>query len=67
MVDYLQRYSQGMKRVLNTFGPVPDFSGEPAARIIKEICELIPAEQEHLTARRERRDQLLMGLAKLKE
>uniref|UniRef100_A0A8C1F6W6 L-gulonate 3-dehydrogenase n=1 Tax=Cyprinus carpio carpio TaxID=630221 RepID=A0A8C1F6W6_CYPCA len=53
MVDYLQRYSQGMKRVLNTFGP--------------EICELIPAEQEHLTARRERRDQLLMGLAKLKE
>ncbi|XP_026100964.1 lambda-crystallin [Carassius auratus] len=67
MEDYLQRYSEGMKRVLNTFGPVPDFSGEPAARIIKEIGELIPAEQEHLTARRERRDQLLMGLAKLKE
>lgn len=67
MEDYLQRYREGIKRVLNTFGPVPDFSGEPAARIIKEICELIPAEQEHLTARRERRDQLLMGLAKLKE
>ncbi|XP_058644112.1 lambda-crystallin homolog isoform X2 [Onychostoma macrolepis] len=67
MADYLQRYSEGIKRVLNTFGPVPDFSGEPAARIIKEICELIPAEQEHLTSRRERRDQLLRGLAKLKE
>ncbi|XP_051761589.1 lambda-crystallin homolog isoform X2 [Ctenopharyngodon idella] len=67
MEDYLQRYSEGMKRVLNAFGPVPDFSGEPAARIIKEICELIPGEQEHLTARRERRDQLLMGLAKLKK
>lgn len=67
MKDYLQRYSEGMKRVLNTFGPVPDFSGEPAARVIKEICELIPGEQEHLSARRERRDQLLMGLAKLKE
>ncbi|CAM4604713.1 hypothetical protein PO909_033508 [Leuciscus waleckii] len=67
MEDYLQRYSEGMKRVLATFGPVPDFSGEPAARIIKEICELIPSEQEHLTARRERRDQLLMGLAKLKK
>ncbi|XP_016316405.1 lambda-crystallin-like [Sinocyclocheilus anshuiensis] len=67
MEDYLQRYSEGIKRVLNTFGPVPDFSGEPADRIIKEICELIPAEQEHLTARRERRDQLLMGLAKLKK
>jgi len=35
MEDYLQRYSDGMKRVLTTFGPVPDFSGEPAARIIK--------------------------------
>uniref|UniRef100_A0A8C1GPZ9 L-gulonate 3-dehydrogenase n=1 Tax=Cyprinus carpio TaxID=7962 RepID=A0A8C1GPZ9_CYPCA len=67
MEDYLQRYSEGMKRVLNTFGPVPDFSGEPAARIVKEICELIPAEQEHLTVRRERRDQLLMELAKLKK
>uniref|UniRef100_A0A672SIG1 3-hydroxyacyl-CoA dehydrogenase NAD binding domain-containing protein n=1 Tax=Sinocyclocheilus grahami TaxID=75366 RepID=A0A672SIG1_SINGR len=67
MEDYLQRYSEGIKRVLNTFGPVSDFSGEPADRIIKEICELIPAEQEHLTARRERRDQLLMGLAKLKK
>ncbi|XP_056097307.1 lambda-crystallin homolog [Rhinichthys klamathensis goyatoka] len=67
MEDYLQRYSEGMKRVLTTFGPVPDFSGEPAARIIKEVCELIPSEQEHLTARRERRDQLLMGLAKLKK
>uniref|UniRef100_A0A672Q7X7 Crystallin, lambda 1 n=1 Tax=Sinocyclocheilus grahami TaxID=75366 RepID=A0A672Q7X7_SINGR len=67
MEDYLQRYSEGMKRVLSTFGPVPDFSGEPAARIVKEICELIPAEQEHLTVRRERRDQLLMELAKLKK
>lgn len=67
MEDYLQRYSEGMKRVLTTFGPVPDFSGEPAARIIKEVCELIPSEHKHLTARRERRDQLLMGLAKLKK
>ncbi|KTF83135.1 hypothetical protein cypCar_00036701 [Cyprinus carpio] len=67
MEDYLQRYTEGMKRVLNTFGPVPDFSGEPAARIVKEICELIPAEQQHLTVRRERRDQLLMELAKLKK
>lgn len=40
MEDYLQRYSEGMKRVLNTFGPVPDFSGEPAARIIK-VCNII--------------------------
>lgn len=67
MEDYLQRYSEGIKRVLNTFGPVPEFSREAAAKITKEICELIPADQEHLTARRESRDQLLMGLAKLKK
>lgn len=67
MEDYLQRYSEGIKRVLKSFGPVPEFSGDAAARITEEICELIPADQEHLTARRERRDQLLMGLAKLKK
>ncbi|XP_055070700.2 lambda-crystallin homolog [Misgurnus anguillicaudatus] len=67
MEDYLQRYSEGIKRVLKSFGPVPEFSGDAAARIKEEICELIPADQEHLTARRERRDQLLMGLAKLKK
>ncbi len=39
MEDYLQRYSGGIKRVLNTFGPVPDFSGEPAAGIIK-VCNI---------------------------
>ncbi|XP_035612946.1 lambda-crystallin homolog [Oncorhynchus keta] len=65
--DYLQRYREGMKRVLNTFGPVPEFSGEAAERINKEMCELIPADQQPLSARRERRDQLLMGLAKLKK
>lgn len=34
---------------------------------LQEISELIPGDQEHLTARRERRDQMLMGLAKLKK
>ncbi|XP_046902285.1 lambda-crystallin homolog [Hypomesus transpacificus] len=65
--DYLQRYSQGMGRVLEAFGPVPDFSGEAASQINKEMCELIPSDHEHLSARRERRDQLLMGLAALKK
>uniref|UniRef100_W5KDH1 L-gulonate 3-dehydrogenase n=1 Tax=Astyanax mexicanus TaxID=7994 RepID=W5KDH1_ASTMX len=65
--DYLKRYREGMRRVLSSFGPIPEFDGEAAARINKEICELIPNDQEHLSARRERRDQLLMGLAKLKK
>ncbi|MCI4378294.1 hypothetical protein PGIGA_G00214320 [Pangasianodon gigas] len=65
--DYLGRYREGMRRVLSSFGPIPEFDGEAAARINKEICEFIPSDQEHLSARRERRDQLLMGLAKLKK
>uniref|UniRef100_A0A673YZL1 L-gulonate 3-dehydrogenase n=1 Tax=Salmo trutta TaxID=8032 RepID=A0A673YZL1_SALTR len=65
--DYLQRYREGMRRVLTAFGPVPEFSGEAAECINKEMCELTPADPQHLSARRERRDQLLMGLAKLKK
>uniref|UniRef100_A0A4W5MYN1 L-gulonate 3-dehydrogenase n=1 Tax=Hucho hucho TaxID=62062 RepID=A0A4W5MYN1_9TELE len=65
--DYLQRYREGMRSVLTAFGPVPEFSGEAAEGINKEMCELIPADPQHLSARRERRDQLLMGLAKLKK
>ncbi|KAG9349714.1 hypothetical protein JZ751_028162 [Albula glossodonta] len=65
--DYLRRYREGMRRVLSSFGPVPELSGQEADAITKEMCELIPSDQQHLSARRERRDQLLMGLAKLKK
>lgn len=33
--DYLQRYRTGMRRVLSSTGPVPQFSGEAAERITK--------------------------------
>ncbi|KAF4087268.1 hypothetical protein AMELA_G00093460 [Ameiurus melas] len=65
--DYLGRYREGMRRVLSNFGPTPEFDGEAATRITEEICEFIPSDQENLSARRERRDQLLMRLAKLKK
>lgn len=65
--DYLKRYREGMRRVLSSFGPVSEFDGEAAATINKEICELIPSDQGHLFARRERRDELLMKLAKIKK
>ncbi|XP_015234381.1 PREDICTED: lambda-crystallin homolog [Cyprinodon variegatus] len=64
--DYMRRYGEGITRVLNSFGPVPDFFGEPAKAIIKEMCELIPSDQQHLSGRKERRDMLLMHLSKLK-
>ncbi|KAG7501585.1 lambda-crystallin-like [Solea senegalensis] len=65
--DYMKRYSGGLSRVLTSFGPVPDFCGEGAKKICNEMSELIPSDQKHLTARKERRDQLLMGLSKLKK
>ncbi|XP_026233085.1 lambda-crystallin homolog [Anabas testudineus] len=65
--DYMKRYGEGVTRVLNSFGPVPDFFSKGAKSIINEMCELIPSDPQHLSARRERRDQLLMGLAKLKK
>ncbi|KAJ8352600.1 hypothetical protein SKAU_G00240760 [Synaphobranchus kaupii] len=65
--DYLRRYREGMKRVLSSFGPVPEFSGEEAKSINQEICGLIPSDQHHLSTRRQWRDHLLMGLAKMKK
>ncbi|XP_035533181.1 lambda-crystallin homolog [Morone saxatilis] len=65
--DYMKRYGEGITRVLNSFGPVPDFCGEGAKSINNEMSELIPNDRQHLSARIERRDQLLMRLAKLKK
>ncbi|KAK9537216.1 hypothetical protein VZT92_004851 [Zoarces viviparus] len=66
--DYMKRYGEGIQRILTSFGPVPDFSGSEGAKsIVNDMCELIPNDQQHLSARMERRDQLLMGLAKLKK
>ncbi|XP_057707467.1 lambda-crystallin homolog [Corythoichthys intestinalis] len=65
--DYLKRYGEGFQRVLRSFGPVPDFSAEDAKSVVSEMCELIPNDEQHLSARRERRDQLLMGLSRLKK
>ncbi|KAG9333385.1 hypothetical protein JZ751_012694 [Albula glossodonta] len=35
--DYLSRYREGMKRVLSSFGPIPEFSGEEA-KSINQVC-----------------------------
>ncbi|XP_037746789.1 lambda-crystallin homolog isoform X4 [Chelonia mydas] len=67
MTNYCERYREGMIHVLNTFGPVPDFSGEIEQQISQAMSEKTPADPEHLNARRAGRDECLMGLAKLKE
>lgn len=66
MVSYCDRYSEGMKRVLKTFGPVPEFSGATVEKVDQAMCAKVPADPEHLAARRRWRDDCLMRLAKLK-
>lgn len=66
MVSYCGRYSDGMKRVLKTFGPVPEFSGATVEKVNQDMCMKVPDDPEHLAARRQWRDDCLMKLAKLK-
>ncbi|KAK7800599.1 hypothetical protein U0070_024225 [Myodes glareolus] len=67
IVSYCDRYSDGMKRVLKTFGPVPEFSGATAEKVNQDMCMKVPDDPEHLAARRQWRDDCLKRLAKLKQ
>ncbi|KAB1267507.1 Lambda-crystallin-like protein [Camelus dromedarius] len=66
MLSYCDRYSEGMRRVLKTFGPIPEFSGAAAEKVHQAMCVKVPDDPAHLAARREWRDGCLMRLAKLK-
>lgn len=33
MLSYCNRYGEGMKRVLKTFGPIPEFSGSTVEKV----------------------------------
>ncbi|XP_061697792.1 lambda-crystallin homolog isoform X2 [Syngnathoides biaculeatus] len=65
--DYMKRYGEGIQRVQRSVGAVPDFFSEDAKSIVSEMCDLVPNNERHLSARRARRDQLLMRLAHLKK
>ncbi|XP_030163352.1 lambda-crystallin homolog isoform X2 [Lynx canadensis] len=66
VLSYCDRYSEGMKRVLKTFGPIPEFSGATVEKVNQAMCLKVPADPEHLAARRRWRDECLQRLAKLK-
>ncbi|XP_012664967.2 lambda-crystallin homolog [Otolemur garnettii] len=65
-LSYCDRYSEGMKRVLKTFGPIPEFSRATAELVNQALCRKVPDDPEHLAARRQWRDECLMRLSKLK-
>ncbi|XP_067889770.1 lambda-crystallin homolog isoform X2 [Heterodontus francisci] len=63
--NYCDRYNVGMKRVLSSFGPVPEFSGEVMEKINQAMSQRIPPDPENLNAQRQWRDSRLAALAKL--
>ncbi|XP_006894187.1 PREDICTED: lambda-crystallin homolog [Elephantulus edwardii] len=67
MLSYCERYSEGMRRVLKTFGTIPEFSGATVQKVNQAMCERVPDDPEHLAARRKWRDECLMRLSKLKQ
>ncbi|XP_075419709.1 lambda-crystallin homolog [Tenrec ecaudatus] len=66
VLSYCDRYSEGMRRVLKTFGPIPEFSGATVQKVNQAMCEKVPDDPKHLAARRKWRDECLMRLSKLK-
>ncbi|XP_045700859.1 lambda-crystallin homolog isoform X2 [Phyllostomus hastatus] len=66
MLSYCDRYGESMKRVLKTFGPIPEFSGATVEKVHQAMCVKVPADPEHLAARRQWREKCLMRLANLK-
>jgi len=66
IVDYCNRYSDTMNRVMSTFGPLPSMSSDTEAvrRIAAALDERIPVDQ--LSNRRQWRNDRLIALAKLK-
>ncbi|XP_051881529.1 lambda-crystallin homolog [Pristis pectinata] len=64
--SYCERYDEGLKRVLSSFGPVPEFSGEVMEKINQAMSQKTPSDPESLNARRLWRDAHLAALAKLK-
>ncbi|XP_069323556.1 lambda-crystallin homolog isoform X2 [Eulemur rufifrons] len=65
-LNYFDRYSESMKRVLKTFGPIPEFSRDTVEKVNQAMCMKVPDDPENLAARRQWRDDCLMRLCKLK-
>ncbi|XP_032878626.1 lambda-crystallin homolog [Amblyraja radiata] len=64
--NYCERYDEGMQRVLSSFGPVPEFSGEVMEKINQTMSQKTSPNPESLNARRLWREAHLAALAKLK-
>ncbi|CAL1300597.1 unnamed protein product [Larinioides sclopetarius] len=64
MLDYCNRYGQGIYKVSETFGPNPRMEDELAEKVHEEICKISPLEK--LAERRQWRDARLTALAHMK-
>ena len=67
IVDYCSRYGETMNRVMSSMGPPPSMASntETVRRISAALDERIPA--EHLSNRRQWRNNRLIALATIKK
>merc|ERR1711957_584775 len=63
--EYMEKYAETIKRVSSTFGPTPAYNGESLERIVSIMEKEIPLDDGSMVERRQRRDRLLAGMAKL--
>ena len=65
--SYMQRYSSTIRRVSNTFGPIPTFDGEDLEKINSVLSTSVASTSEELNQRRQLRDEKLVALSQLKK
>nr|XP_042913631.1 lambda-crystallin-like [Parasteatoda tepidariorum] len=65
MLDYCNRYSEGIYKVSETFGPNPMMEGETLKKLNEEICKICPLEK--IPERRQFREARLADLSQLKK
>ena len=64
--NYMQKYSESIRRVSSSFGKIPTFDGEDLQKINKDLCKSVASNAEELNERRQWRDKRLIALSKLK-
>jgi len=64
--NYMQKYSESIRRVSSSFGEVPTFDGEDLKKINEALSNSVAATPAELNEQRQWRDKRLIALSKLK-
>ena len=64
--NYMQKYSESIRRVSSSFGEIPTYDGENLKKINDVLSKSVAATAEELNEQRQWRDKRLIALSKLK-